>query len=68
MGNVYKILGKAKVKPSPKYYSERLVVELCENVHIHYRNIRWELSYEEFFQFTDVMTEAAKLLRATKKK
>ncbi len=67
MGNVYKTLGKAKVPPTPKHYGERLVVELCENIHIHYRNLRIEFSDEEFFQFADIITQAAKRLKEIRK-
>lgn len=67
MGNVYKTLGKAKVSPNPKHYGTRLVVELCENIHVHYRNIRLEFSDEEFYQFVDVIKQAEKTLREVRK-
>lgn len=70
MGNVYKILAEAKIKNSPDFFPTRLVIELCENIHLHYRNIRWEFSYEEFLQFADIVAKASdrfKNLRIRKK-
>lgn len=59
MGNVYKVLGSQKtINKEPSAYADRLVIELCENIHIHYRNIRWELNEAEFFKLADAMREA----------
>ena len=63
MGHIYKLLGEAVVPPAPEFYKTRLVVELCENIHIHHRNMRTEFSRAEFLRFADVMTRAAKELR-----
>lgn len=46
MGRIKIILKKKKV-PAPKL-NNRLTCELCENIHIHYRNIRVEFTKEEF--------------------
>lgn len=66
MGNVYKILAEAKIKNSPDFFSTRLIIELCENIHLHYRNIRWEFSYEEFLQFADTVNNAVVNLKRIK--
>lgn len=58
MGNIYKILGENKSKAQSDYYPDRFVVELCENVHIHYRNIRIELSMNEMMDFYRIMRDA----------
>lgn len=47
MGIIDKILFKKKVSENPPN-NDRLCVELCENVHLHYRNIRIEFTPEEF--------------------
>lgn len=36
----------------------RLVVEDCENVHLHYRDLRMEFSLAEFLEFVAALTEA----------
>ncbi len=46
MGNIKRIIKKSKV-PTP-LLNKRFTVELCENVHIHYRNLRLEFPKEEF--------------------
>lgn len=58
MGNVYKVLAERRIKPSPDWYDRRLVIELCENVHIHYRNLRTELSINEFFDLCRAMKDS----------
>ena len=35
--------------------NQRFTVELCENVHIHYRNLRLEFPKEEFLKILRVM-------------
>lgn len=42
------ILEKTVVEPMQ---NRRMTIELCENVHLHYRNLRLEFSQEEFRQF-----------------
>ena len=51
MGHIYKELNKETIKNFPDYYPKRLVVEFCENIHLHYRNIRIEFSHAEFCTF-----------------
>jgi hypothetical protein len=63
MGRVYAVLAKTKINPSPGYFPARLVVEDCENIHIHFRNIRIEMNDKEFLSFADTMTAAAGELR-----
>lgn len=46
MGNIREVLYKADVPKS--MLNSRLTVELCENVHLHYRNLRLEFPKEEF--------------------
>ena len=46
MGNIKEVLYSREVPKS--MLNNRLTVELCENVHLHYRNLRLEFSKEEF--------------------
>jgi hypothetical protein len=46
MGQVKRILFQSKCKKP--MLNNRMTVELCENVHIHYRNLRLEFPKEEF--------------------
>tara|TARA_Y100000034_G_C6909175_1_gene423059 strand:+ start:5536 stop:6336 length:801 start_codon:yes stop_codon:yes gene_type:complete len=46
MGNIRQVLYNQEVPKS--MLNNRLTVELCENVHVHYRNLRLEFSKEEF--------------------
>jgi hypothetical protein len=62
MGQVYNELGKAAIKNAPDYFATRLVVEECENIHVHYRNLRLEFSIDEFYVFADAITKASRSL------
>ncbi|MDR1413741.1 MAG: hypothetical protein LBI56_02265 [Puniceicoccales bacterium] len=46
MGRIKTILSAKKIKNN--ILNNRFTVELCENVHVHYRNLRLEFSKEEF--------------------
>jgi len=67
MGNVYNVLGKRDINDKTDYFATRLIVEDCENIHLHYRNLRIEFSDEEFKTFADVITEARKKLNECRK-
>lgn len=55
MGVIKKILVEKEV-PTPKL-NQRLTVELCENVHLHYRNLRLEFPKKEFVQILKLLKE-----------
>lgn len=55
MGRTVKILKNKKVKPS--LCNTRFTVELCENVHMHYRNIRLEFKKEEFLHILSLLSK-----------
>lgn len=46
MGNIKSVLLNEQV--STPLFNNRFTVELCENVHLHYRNLRLEFPKEEF--------------------
>jgi hypothetical protein len=58
MGTVYKVLAEKTVTDAPAYFASRLVIEECENIHVHFRNMRLEFSRGEFIQFANAMAEA----------
>lgn len=55
MGVIKKILVEKEI-PTPQF-NQRLTVELCENVHLHYRNLRLEFSKEEFVELVKHLRE-----------
>lgn len=56
MGEIKQVIIEKEV-PTPMF-NESLRVELCENVHIHYRNIRLEFKPAEFLLFREAMVRA----------
>lgn len=55
MGIVKKVILEKEI-PTPQQ-NKRLTVELCENVHLHYRNLRLEFPKAEFIQFLKELRE-----------
>ena len=62
MGDVKKILASCKLKDREKHNS-RLFVDLCENIHIHYREYRFIFSLPEFFEFCDIIKKSEEDIR-----
>jgi hypothetical protein len=58
MGAIKKVLCEREL-PERELHNSRLFVDLSENVHIHFREIRLMFGVEEFFEFTDVIRESA---------
>jgi hypothetical protein len=67
MGAILKILSKREL-PGRELHNSRLFVDLSENVHIHFREIRLMFGVEEFFEFTGVITQSAKEVKKYLKK
>jgi hypothetical protein len=67
MGAILKILS-SKELPQRELHNSRLFVDLSENVHIHFREIRLMFGIEEFFEFTDIIRESAKEVKKYLKK
>lgn len=55
MGRTVKILKRKEVPHS--LCNNRFTVELCENIHIHYRNIRLEFQKEEFLHILNLISK-----------
>jgi len=47
-------LDKDELSPKPDLYSQKFVIEdnIGEGIHIHYRNMRFEMSISEFKEFS----------------
>ena len=64
MGNVFKVLTYKQIEGKCSLLSRRFTVELNNNekehwaVHIHYRNLRLEMTTEEFIEFADGIAES----------
>lgn len=56
MGEIKQVIMERQV-PAPMF-NDSLRVELCENVHIHYRNIRLEFDKDEFLLFRECMVRS----------
>jgi len=51
MGHILRNLAKKEINKSSMHYPRFLSIERCEDFHIHWRNLRIELSQQEFEQF-----------------
>jgi len=55
MGRVKKLLHTAKLKPVADRYSDMYSVEVCEDFHIHWRNLRLQFDQREWIEFVQVV-------------
>ena len=62
MGEIRKILASDSL-PDRELHNARAFVDLSEQVHIHYRELRQQFSVDEFFEYADVISRSAKDLR-----
>jgi len=53
-------LSEGKISKSPQKSPEKFVIEdnIGENIHIHYRNTRFEMTIEEYRNFATSVIEA----------
>jgi len=58
MGHTLQKLSKRDI-PDKSIFNNRLCVEICEKVHLHYRNLRINLSLDDFMEFCSGMILAA---------
>jgi hypothetical protein len=59
MGAIKKVLSNKEL-PERELHNSRLFVDLSENIHIHFREIRMMFGIEEFFEFFDIVKEGAR--------
>jgi hypothetical protein len=62
VGAIKKVLVSTDL-PDREPHNSRLFVDLAENVHIHFREIRLMFSVDEFFEFMDILTGSAQEVR-----
>ena len=58
MGRIKKLLVSKKIKPESDIYKDFLSLEICENFHIHHRNLRMLFNKEEFDHFCKAVNHA----------
>ncbi len=59
MGAIHRILTE-RTLPERERHNSRLFVDLSENVHIHFREIRLMFGVDEFFEFAGVLQQSAR--------
>lgn len=57
MGDVKRILSQCSL-PNDRAYGKRLAVDIAENIHLHYRDMRLEFSLSEWHSFVDFIRMA----------
>jgi len=62
MGEIRKVLVNIEL-PDRELHNSRLFVDLSENVHMHFRELRSVYSVSEFFEFADIISRSSKDLR-----
>ena len=60
MGRIKFVLHRRKI-PTPQC-NNRITLELCENIHLHYRNIRIEFTKDEFLHILELLQNVDKQL------
>lgn len=66
MGNILILLAQRQLKPSPELQNTRLQIEenVGEDIHIHFREFRIELTKDEFKIFASAVKEASERINA----
>ncbi len=57
MGEILKDLVRIEL-PDREPHNSRMFIDLCENIHIHYREFRIVFSLNEYFEFADIMNKS----------
>lgn len=63
MGLVKKELARITL-PDREVHNSRMFVDLCENIHIHYREFRIVFSLDEYFEFVDILERSTEDVRS----
>ncbi len=62
MGEIKKVLVSKKL-PDRELHNSRLFVDISENVHIHFRELRTVYSVTEFFEYANIISRSLKYLK-----
>jgi len=63
-------MGRTKIElsriklPDRELHNSRLFIDLCENIHIHYREFRIVFSLDEYFEFVDIVSRSTEDVRS----
>ncbi len=63
MGEIKKDLVRIKL-PEREKHNSRMFIDLCENIHIHYREFRTVFSLDEYFEYANILEDSTKDVRA----
>lgn len=63
MGQTLKVLAEKDVQ-GKTVFNNRFVVEVCEQVHVHYRNLRILMSMQDWFSMAEGMADSVKRWKA----
>jgi len=63
MGRAKKELARINL-PDREAHNSRMFVDLCENIHIHYREFQIVFSLDEYFEFTDLVARSTEDVRS----
>ena len=62
MGEVLLDLSRVRL-PDREAHNSRMFIDLCENIHIHYREFRIVFSLDEYFEFVDILQRSTEDVR-----
>ena len=62
MGQILHDLVRIKL-PDREPHNSRMFIDLCENIHIHYREFRIVFSLDEYFEFADILARSTEDVR-----
>lgn len=63
MGEIERDLCRTEL-PDREPHSSRMFIDLCENIHIHHRDLRIVFSLDEFFEFANILADSVEDVRS----
>jgi hypothetical protein len=63
MGLIKKELARVTL-PDREAHNSRMFIDLCENIHIHYREFRIVFTLDEYFEFADILERSTEDVRS----